>query len=169
MILYDGRKIDWDNVSRRNRGTFIVEADPRFPGGYYITTKRPPRVYLTGDRRDIETLIENAVAALGGYIPVLLATPAEAEWFREARDRLLGVLFDLMENDVQQIPAAQARFLAELLCGRLYHRVAVDPRVDPITFRVPGRPGESTTVEAYISSLQGAPCLMQGRSVNVQV
>jgi len=170
LLSYKGRKIDWDNINQRNRGTFVVEADPRFPGGYYITTKRPPHVYLAGDRRDIEALIENAAAALGGYTPVLVATSAEAEWFREARDRLLASILGQLETDMQPIPAAQARFLSEILYRTLFNRVAVDPRVNEIKFRSPRLPDEVTTVKAYVSSLQNKPSrLVQGASVDTQV
>ena len=129
LQLYD-RLIDWPAVAARNRGPYVVEYDPRFPGGYYITTKKPPRTFICGDRRDMECLLENLIAVLGGYHPLPLASPEEASIFRNAWEGLLAVLLDGLNHRQEDASGTERlRFLLKVMQERIACRVIVDPRV----------------------------------------
>lgn len=75
----------------------VVERDYQFPGGYYVRHKDTP-YYISTTRRDIELMIENALAALGKNTgPIILANEDDA-------DRVISMTKPLMELLDKQLP-----------------------------------------------------------------
>lgn len=72
-------RVCWPTVIKKNKGNFVVEKDYQFPGGFYVRHKETP-YFLTASRRDIELLVENALAALGRNTgPIIVPTEEELE------------------------------------------------------------------------------------------
>lgn len=92
-------KVDWPKVSARNRGCFVVEYDPQFPGGFYVRHKGTP-YYLTATRYDIECLVENALAALGKHHgPLLVSSQEEHIMLNDKRAKLFEILNKTSEGE----------------------------------------------------------------------
>ena len=57
------QRYDWRKFAPRNKGPIMVEKDFNYPGGYYVRHKNA-KFCICGTRWDIESLVENAIAAL---------------------------------------------------------------------------------------------------------
>jgi|GEM_PF-4321485 len=116
-------KVDWPVVVTQNKGLFVVEKDYQFPGGFYVRHKNTP-YYLTGSRRDIEYMVENALAALEMNTgPIILATEEEAE-------KISAMTKPVMELLATKLPGNNEWYLN--LLWRTFNNLTVHPRAIPI-------------------------------------
>lgn len=115
-------KVDWPVVVAQNKGLFVVEKDYQFPGGFYVRHKNTP-YYLTGSRRDIEYMVENALAALEMNTgPIILAAEEEAE-------RIISMTKPVMELLDKKLPGDE--WYLNLL-WKIFNAVTVHPRAIPM-------------------------------------
>ncbi|WP_406677656.1 hypothetical protein [Moorella sp. ACPs] len=97
MIKLQG--IDWPKINARNRGCFVVEYDPQFPGGFYVRHKGTP-YYLPATRHDIECLVENALASLGRHHgPLLISSKEDQILLASKQAKLFEALNDMQEEE----------------------------------------------------------------------
>ena len=119
--INDRIRVDWPAVVKQNKGLFVVEKDYQFLGGYYVRHKDTP-YYLSTSRRDIELMIENALAALGRNTgPLILPNEEEAE-------KVVAMTKPLMELLDKQLPCP---WYLDILWGIL-NAVTVHPRALPL-------------------------------------
>lgn len=116
-------KVDWPAVVTQNKGLFVVEKDYQFPGGFYVRHKNTP-YYLTGSRRDIEYMVENALAALEMNTgPIILATEEEAEKVTSMTKPVMELLDTKLLGDNE--------WYLNLL-WKIFNTVTVHPRALPM-------------------------------------
>lgn len=124
-IIYKTFRLDWNEVYRRNKGSFIVEHTPEIEKGYFIKYKYDSvKRIIPATKTDIECLIENSLCALDSNVGPIVVPNNEEE------NKLLIEGYRLIQHLLNNLNDNDRWFLR--LMWTLFENVKVNERAKSI-------------------------------------